>query len=84
LTSQEILLHRLEIKAAQPCWVQVRTDNKKTENVLLHPGENRAWVADQEVEVVLGNAGGVEMQWDYKPVTLGGRPGQVLRLKLPQ
>jgi len=75
--------HHFEMEAVQPCWVQVTIDKNKTEMALLQPGELRAWEAVQEVEIVLGNAGGVEMKWDRKPVGQIGKPGQVLRFRLP-
>jgi len=50
---------------------------------LLQPGEKRAWEAVQEVEIILGNAGGVQMTWDRRPVGQIGKPGQVRRFKLP-
>jgi general secretion pathway protein A len=76
--------HHFEIEAVQPCWVQIVIDRKKTEIALLQPGEQRAWEATKEVEVVLGNAGGVRMKWDLKPVGQVGKPGQVARFRLPQ
>lgn len=80
---EERLYHRFEIEAVQLSWVQVRKDNKKTESALLQPGETRQWEVTQEIQIVVGNAGGVQMRWDGNPVNLGGRPGQVLRLQLP-
>jgi cytoskeleton protein RodZ len=77
------LRHLFEIEAVQPSWVEVRTDSKKTEAALLQPGEKRAWQVAQEVLIVLGNAGGIQMKWDGIPVNLGGKPGQVLRIRLP-
>jgi cytoskeleton protein RodZ len=77
------LRHLFEIEAVQPSWVEVRSDSKKTEAALLQPGEKRSWQVAQEVLIVLGNAGGVQMKWDGIPVNLGGKPGQVLRFRLP-
>lgn len=75
--------HLFEIEALQPSWVQVKSDNKKTEGALLQPGERRTWAVTQEILIVIGNAGGVRMLWDGTPVDLGGKPGQVLRFRLP-
>jgi len=81
--AQERPYHRFEIDALQLSWVQVRKDNKKTESALLRPGETREWEVTQEIQIVVGNAGGVQMRWDGNPVNLGGKPGQVLRFQLP-
>jgi hypothetical protein len=78
------LWHSFGIEAVERSWVQVKGDQKKTEGALLQPGEKRAWQVAREILVVVGNAGGVQMTWDGTPVNLGGRPGQVLRFRLPQ
>ena len=77
------LHHRFEIQAFQESWVEVKKDGRKTEGMLLHPGERREWPVVQELQILVGNAGGVQMKWDGAPVKLGGRPGQVLRFRLP-
>lgn len=76
--------HRFEIEAFQSSWVEVRGDGRRAEGVLLHPGDRRSWSVEEEVQIVVGNAGGVQMKWDDVPIDLGGRPGQVLRFRLPQ
>lgn len=76
--------HRFEIEAFQSSWVEVRGDGRRTEGVLLHPGDKRSWSVEEEVQIVVGNAGGVQMKWDDVPLDPGGRPGQVLRFRLPQ
>jgi general secretion pathway protein A len=75
--------HRFEIEAVQACWVQATIDKNKTERVILEPGTKRAWEVAQEVEVVLGNPGGVQLKWDRKPINQVGKPGQPMRFRLP-
>lgn len=76
--------HRFEIEAFQSSWVEVRGDGRRAEGVLLHPGDKRSWSVEEGVQIVVGNAGGVQMKWDDVPIDPGGRPGQVLRFRLPQ
>ncbi len=76
--------HRFEIEAFQSSWVEVRGDGRRAEGVLLHPGDKRSWSVEAEVQIVVGNAGGVQMKWDDVPIDPGCRPGQVLRFRLPQ
>ena len=75
--------HRFEIEALQESWVEVKNEGRKTERFLLHPGERREWSVVGELQILLGNAGGVLMKWDGAPIDLGARPGQVLRFRLP-
>lgn len=35
------------------------------------------------MRIVIGNAGGVSMKWDGRPVDIPARPGSVLRFSLP-
>jgi len=82
-TPQEKPRHRFEIQAVQKSWVQVRIDNKRIESALLQPGEKRGWEVTKEIQIVVGNGGGVQMIWDGEPVDVAARPGQVLRFSLP-
>jgi cytoskeleton protein RodZ len=75
--------HNFEIEALQSSWVEVRCDGRKSEGVLLQAGERREWQVARELQILVGNAGGVQMKWDGSAVNIGGRPGQVLRFKLP-
>lgn len=75
--------HLLAMEATEKTWVQVRIDDKKAYSTTLYPGDRREWEAGEAVRIVLGNAGGVLMKWDDRPVNTGGRSGQVLRFRLP-
>ena len=75
--------HILSASASQDVWIQVRTDNKDTYNVLMKPGEKREWKAQEGMRIVLGNAGGIDLNWDGKPLKPLGKSGEVVRFKLP-
>jgi len=75
--------HKLFVEADQEVWVQVRIDGKNKHSALLQPGERREWQVNDKVNVVLGNAGGVRMKWDGRPLRQLGRSGQVVRFHLP-
>ncbi len=83
-TTPESPPHRFEIEAEKKTWVEVRIDNVKTRHkAMLQPGEKREWEADDTLYVVVGNGGGVRMKWDGKSLDSLGKPGRVLRLRLP-
>lgn len=75
--------HRFAVEAHQETWVRVAVDGKNAQDVLLRPGDKREWEADERVQVVIGNAGGVRMMWDGEPLGFSAKPGTVLRFKLP-
>lgn len=75
--------HQFSVEASQKTWVQVTIDDKNTQNAMVEPGEMREWEAEKSVKVVIGNAGGVRMKWDGRPLELSAKPGSVLRFSLP-
>lgn len=75
--------HQLKVEAVQQVWIQVTIDGKKTSSMLLQPGATHLWKAQSTMWVLVGNAGGVRMQWDGQPLRSLGQPGQVVRLTLP-
>jgi cytoskeletal protein RodZ len=77
------LVHRFEAEAEQKTWIQVKTDDNKTYSVMMQPGDKQEWETKEGMHVVVGNAGGVRMKWDGDPIGTDGKPGQVLRFRLP-
>jgi cytoskeleton protein RodZ len=76
--------HLPPAKAPQEVWVQVKTDNAKTVNLMMKPGEKKELVVEKKVQIVVGNAGGLSLQWDGKTRPPSGKAGAVVRLQLPK
>ncbi len=76
--------HSLQVSAESKTWMQVTLDGRKTESVLLQPGQSREWSAAKKVYLIVGNAGGVNVLWDGKPVAMSKTPGRVIRMSLPE
>lgn len=68
---------RLEITAQDEVWVSARADGKFLFAVTLKPNESRIAEAGQTVLLRLGNAGGVNISLNGKPVGPVGPKGQV-------
>ncbi|MEJ5363685.1 MAG: RodZ domain-containing protein [Desulfosoma sp.] len=75
--------HRLRIVADEEAWVQVKADDEKPQNRILKPGESAQWTLSRSAQVWTGNAGGIRLFWDEKPLKPLGKRGEVLRVKLP-
>ncbi len=75
--------HLFSVDALQKTWVQVTIDDKTTQNAMLEPGEKREWESEKGLKIVVGNAGGIRMKWDGRPVEVPAKPGSVLRFSLP-
>jgi cytoskeleton protein RodZ len=76
--------HLLRVEATVETWVEVRLDEKKVEGVLLHAGESREWQVQKGLRLLVGNAAGVKVMWNGKAVKNLGKPGQAVRLRLPE
>lgn len=77
-------LNRFTVEADHKAWVQVKIDGQKASSVMLHPGDRKEWVAAKSLQVVIGNAGGVHMQWNGQPLKAPRVAGRVLRFSLPE
>ncbi len=78
------LRHLLVIRARELVWLAVRVDGGPEQEVLLREGEMARWGAEQGFLLTVGNAGGVELVLDGRPVPLPARRGEVIRgLELP-
>ncbi|WP_448382724.1 helix-turn-helix domain-containing protein [Desulfosoma sp.] len=75
--------HVLRIVADEEAWVQVQADDGKPQNRILKPGESAEWTLSRSAQLWTGNAGGIRVLWDGKPLKPLGKRGEVLRVKLP-
>ncbi|MEJ5348299.1 MAG: RodZ domain-containing protein [Desulfosoma sp.] len=75
--------HTLLIVALEEAWIQVQVDDEKPQGRILKPGESAQWILSQSAQLWTGNAGGIHVSWDGKPLKPLGKKGEVLRVKLP-
>lgn len=73
---------RLEIEAHEPSWVQATLDNGEMKEALLQAGERLTWTATEQMELTVGNAGGLALSFNGQSIATLGEPGQVVRLHL--
>ena len=75
---------RLLIRAVEPSWIRVQTDDGRVVEELLPAGASREWATERRFLVSIGNAGGVEVTVNGKVLpVLGGRGAVIHRLELP-
>lgn len=63
----------------EPSWIEISADGEKVFGGLVTAGESRRFEAQKGFRVTLGNAGGVRVSVDGRPVERLGRPGEVVR-----
>jgi len=74
----------LRLKAIEKTWLKITVDDQSPNEFMLKPGDSLSKEAADEFQILLGNATGVEIFLNDKPITVEGRPGQVVTLILPR
>ena len=75
---------RLLIRAVEPSWIRVQTDDGRVVEETLPAGASREWATERRFMVSIGNAGGVEVTINGKVLpTLGGKGAVIHRMELP-
>lgn len=70
------------LTAREAAWVDVVADGKPAFSGTLNPSDSRSIAANELVKVTTGNAGGLEISLNGKPVDALGPSGQVRTIKL--
>ena len=73
----------LFITAKMETWIGLKIGGKLKKQLLLRPGDRYATLIKKPVELLIGNAGGIEIVYQGKKLEHIGKPGQVVRLTLP-
>lgn len=72
---------RAVLHVRQPCWVHVLADGEVVASITLVPGEAVVYRADRDLQLTLGNAGGVKLRVNDEQVRTGSI-GEVVVLDL--
>ena len=72
---------RAVLRVNQPCWVRALADGEVVAAITLVPGERVSYRADRNLQLRLGNGGGVRLRVNGEPVTTGD-PGEVVVIEL--
>ncbi|MBW1899651.1 MAG: DUF4115 domain-containing protein [Deltaproteobacteria bacterium] len=75
--------HRLLIQAVEETWIKIIIDGKSPEEYTLAPGDRLELEALSIFNILIGDAGGVKLTLNEKPVKLHGKSGQLTTLQLP-
>jgi cytoskeleton protein RodZ len=76
---------RLVVKAVEPTWIRVQIDDGRVVEELLEAGAQREWTSARRFVLTIGNAGGIEIVLNGRPLpSLGARGAVIHRLSLPE
>jgi len=75
--------YTLVIEASELTWIQINRDEKPPFEVMLRPGERITEKASEKFGLIIGNAAGVDISFQGKPLGIIGKHGEVVLLTLP-
>ena len=73
----------LQITAIENTWIKLIIDNKDAKEYDLSADELLEMEASKGYNLLIGNAGGVELKLNGKPVPISGKIGEVVSIQLP-
>jgi cytoskeletal protein RodZ len=75
----EVKPFTLDLRATEETWVRIRVDDRQTE-ALFKPGDGSSYRATNRIELLIGNAGGLDMAFNGKALEKFGKSGEVITL----
>jgi cytoskeletal protein RodZ len=77
--------YRLVARTTALTWMRVRTDDGHQSEETIPPGQVREWVSNRPFTLSIGNAGGVRLELNGRPLPPLGASGAVItRIVLPE
>ena len=73
----------LRVSVIENTWLKVIIDEKESTEYNLGPGDHLEFAATAGYNLLIGNAGGLKITFNDKPVSIPGKSGQVVNLHLP-
>ena len=73
----------LKIISVENTWIKIIIDGQKPKEYSLHPEDRLEFEASSAFNILIGNAKGVKLILNDKPVKIPGKSGQVVNIKIP-
>lgn len=70
----------LQLKAVEETWVSLQVDNQSEKEMTFKAGEGISVQASNWIRILIGNAGGLDLILNGKPLNQFGKSGEVLTL----
>jgi cytoskeleton protein RodZ len=72
----------LQLKAVEETWVSLQVEGQSEKEMTFKPGEGLSVLASNRIRMILGNAGGLNLIWNGKPLDKFGKSGEVVTLSI--
>jgi cytoskeletal protein RodZ len=70
----------LEIEAVEETWIRIKVDDQSEAEAIFKPGEGRSYQAARQIDLLIGNAGGLDMVLNGRKLESFGKSGEVITL----
>lgn len=77
-------MYHLVIEARELTWIRITEDRNPAYQALLKPGDKIERMASDYFQLDIGNAGGINLTFQGKPLGNLGKPGQIIHMRLPE
>jgi hypothetical protein len=74
----------LKINVKEMTWVRIFVDDQGPKEYMFRPGNHLEWKATKGFEILIGNAGGIDLEFSGTEIKNLGGHGKVVRLRLPE
>jgi cytoskeleton protein RodZ len=76
--------YHLVIDARELTWIRITEDLNPSYQILLKPGDKIERMASDFFQLDIGNAGGINLTFQGKPLGSIGKQGQIIHMRLPE
>lgn len=73
----------LAAKFTEKTWLSVQIDQEKQKSFTYQPGDHAVWQAGEKISLLVGNAGGIALTLNGKPVPSLGESMKSVRISFP-
>ncbi len=72
----------LQLKAVEETWVSLQVEGQSEKEMTFKPGEGISIQASNQIRIIIGNAGGLDLILSGKPLDKFGKSGEVVTLTI--
>lgn len=77
-------MYHLIVEARELTWIRITEDRNPSYQALLKPGDKMERMASDFFRLDIGNAGGINLTFQGKPLGSLGKRGQIIHMRLPE
>jgi cytoskeleton protein RodZ len=65
-------------------YIRIYVDDNPPKEYIFQPGSRPQWIAEKGFDILVGNAGGIEFDFNGERITDLGEIGKVIRISFPE